>query len=234
MQGKILRFILLLVLIPLIYAFSYQAILFFQKIQLEDILFFLLGMGAYLLVYVIFLKHKIGFIETLVHELTHAVAALTIFQMPRKLVVDPDLGGGRAGVVETAGCFWVALAPYFLPLVTLPFLLIEPVIPSPFDKAVDFLIGFTLAFHLLRVFKDLRVKQTDITTTGTIFSAAVLIALNLIFLVIILAVVTGNYSGIWDYIKSSLARTVVAYQETYAAITSLELPDVRRFLTRGG
>lgn len=225
-MGKVLRFILLLPFIPLIYAFSCQALLFFRGIRLEEVAFFLLGLAVYLLLYVVFLNKRIDFLETLAHELTHAAAALAIFQMPRKLVVDPELGGKKAGVTETVGCFVVALAPYFLPIFTFPLLIVKPVVPSPFDKVVDFLIGVTLAFHYVRLLKDLLVKQTDITTTGTIFSAVFLIFLNLFLLVVILAVVSDNYSSIWEYFRSAFERTKVAYQATYEALRYVQLPSL--------
>jgi hypothetical protein len=225
-MGKVLRFILLLPFIPLIYAFSYQALLYLQEVQFKDVVFFLLGLAVYLLLYVMFWNKRIGFLETLEHELTHAAAALTILQMPKKLVVDPKLGGGKGGVTETVGCFWVALAPYFLPTFTLPILLIRPIVPPPFDNIVNFMIGFTLSFHYVRLIKDLLVKQTDITKTGTIFSAVTLIFLNLVFLVGILAVVAGDYSSIPMYITASFERTKTAYEATYAAIKSQDLPTL--------
>jgi hypothetical protein len=225
-MGKLLRFILLVPFIPLIYAFSYQALFYFQELRFEDVVFFLLGLAVYALLYALFWNKRIDFLETLEHELTHAAAAVAILQMPTKLVVDPESRGGKAGVTETVGCFWVALAPYFLPTFTLPMLLIRAVVPPPFDKAVNFAIGFTLAFHYVRLIKDLLVKQSDITKTGIIFSAVSLICLNLVFLVVILAVVTGDYSSIVEYAKASFERTKVAYKTTYAIIKSIDLPTL--------
>jgi len=232
-MSKLLRFILLLPFIPLICAFSYEAFLFFKGIEVKDIVFFLLGIGVYLLVYVVLLSGRIGFLETLEHELTHAAASLAVFHMPRKLVVDPEGGGKKAGVTETIGCFWVALAPYFLPLFTLPLLLLEPVVPSPFDRIVDSLIGFTLAFHYVRLGKDLRVKQSDITDTGAIFSFFVSVFLNLVFLVVVLAAVTGNYSGILEYFRASFATTKEAYKIAYEIIKSWKLPTLQGFPAQG-
>ena len=242
MMGKLVRFILLMPLLPAIYAFSHEAVLFVTQLKFEDLIFFLIGMAAYLLLYVVILAGRINFVETLEHELTHAVAALMFFQMPRKLVVDPgeaDNGNSgekgtakkgstkAAGVTETIGCFPVLLAPYFLPLFTLPLLLVKLVVPPPYDRVVDALIGFTLAFHYVRLFKDLRVKQSDITTAGTIFAAVVAIFLNLLFLVLILAVVTGTLAALPDYLTASIDRAKQAYVAVYEWIKSQEIftPD---------
>jgi hypothetical protein len=233
MIGKLLRFAVLLLFMPLIYAFSYEAVLFLGKTNLEDLLDFLFGIVAYLLLYVLFLNGRIGFLETLEHELSHAAASLTILHMPGKLVVDPQSGGKAAGVVETVGCFWVALAPYFLPLFTLPLLLLRPIMPPPFDRVIDFLLGSTLAFHYVRLIKDLRVKQTDITSTGCFFSFVFAIFMNLIFLLLILTVVTGGYSRLPEYVQASWNRTKAAYAAAYQAITTLQIPDLKGLFARG-
>ncbi len=238
MMGKLVRFMLLIPLLPAIYAFSHEAVLFVAQLNYEDLIFFLIGIAVYILLYVVILAGRIDFIEILEHELTHAVAALMLFQMPRKLVIDTEgvdkkngdeKGGAKkrdtqvAGVTETIGCFWVLLAPYFLPLFTLPLLLVKLVVPPPYDRAVDVLIGFTLAFHYVRLFKDLRVKQSDITTAGTIFAAVVSIFLNLLFLVLILALVTDTQASLPDYLTASIERAKQAYITVYEWVKSLEL-----------
>jgi hypothetical protein len=225
-MGKLLRFLFLIPSLPLIYAFSHEALLFFTQIEWKDTLFFLLGMVVYVLLYAVAFAGNIGFLETLEHELTHAGASLAIFKMPSKLVVDPKGGGKSAGVTETVGCFLVALAPYFLPLFTLPLLLLKPVVPPPFDRVIDFLIGFTLAFHYVRLYNDLKTTQTDITRTGTIFSFFFSVVMNLIFLVVILAVVTGRYAMIPEYFQTSWERTKATYQTAYEFIRSVDFEDV--------
>jgi hypothetical protein len=225
-MAKLLRFILLIPFIPLIFAFSYEALLFLMQIEWKDTLFFLLGIVIYLVLYAYAWHEQMAFLETLEHELTHAAASLAILHMPGKLVVDPKGGGKKAGVVETVGCVWVMLAPYFLPLFTLPLLLVKVVVPPPFDKIVDLLIGFTLAFHYVRLYNDLKVKQTDITETGTIFAVIVSVVLNLVFLLVILAVVTGQYSLIPEYFKASWERTKAAYQAIWEFIKSVDLANL--------
>ena len=220
-MGKLLNFVLLILLLPLIYAVSYEALLFFVQIEWKDTLFFLLGMAVYVLLYAVALTGKIGFLETLEHELTHAGASLAVFRMPSRLLVEP--GGGETAA---AGCFLVALAPYFLPLFTLPLLLLKPVVPPPFDRAVDFLIGSTLAFHYVRLYIDLKTEQSDITRTGTIFSVFFSVAMNLVFLVVILAVVAGQYSLILEYFKVSWERAKATYQTIIQFIRSVDFEDV--------
>lgn len=225
-MAKLLRFILLIPFAPLIYAFSYEVLLFLTQIEWQDTLSFFFGLGAYVLLYALIPAEKMAFLETLEHELTHAMASLAVLHMPSKLVVDPKARGKRAGVTETIGCFLVVLAPYFLPLFTLPLLLLKPVVPPPFDRVIDFLIGFTLAFHYTRLYNDLRVKQSDITDTGTIFSVVISVFLNLAFLLLILTVVTGSYSALPEYFKASIDRAKKAYQTLYQTIKSVDLTSL--------
>jgi hypothetical protein len=220
---KLLGPFLLLPFLPLLAAFSYEALLFIVGLKFEEVQFFLLGAVIYLFLYVIFLKGKIRFLETLEHELTHAAASIALVKMPTKLVVDVEKGGM---VERPKGCFLISLAPYFLPLFTLPLLLLKPIVPAPFDNVVDFLIGFTLAFHCVQVINSLRVEQTDITKTGTIVSVPLLVFLNLIFLVVILAVVSGNYGGILDYFQASWERTKEFYNWAIELVKSFTLPEV--------
>jgi hypothetical protein len=226
-MAKLFRFILLILFIPLIFAFSYEALLFLTQIEWKETLYFWLGFVVYLVLYAYSWHEQMAFLETLEHELTHAAASLSILQMPGKLVVDPKGGGKKAGVVETVDCVWVKLAPYFLPLFTLPLLVVKLVVPPPFDKIVDFLIGFTLAFHYVRLYNDLKVTQTDITETGTIFSFIVSVFLNLFFLLLILVVVTGQLSLIPEYFKVSWERTKAAYQTTWEFIKSVDLSSLQ-------
>ncbi|NIV31856.1 MAG: hypothetical protein GWN58_20925, partial [Anaerolineae bacterium] len=69
MMGKLVRFMLLIPLLPAIYAFSHEAVLFVAQLNYEDLIFFLIGIAVYILLYVVILAGRIDFIEILEHEL---------------------------------------------------------------------------------------------------------------------------------------------------------------------
>lgn len=69
----------------------------------------------------------------------------------------------------------LVLTPYYLPLFTLPLLLLRPIAPQSIQQDVDVLIGVTYAFHLLTSIKDFGWKQTDIKSMGRIFSTGAII-----------------------------------------------------------
>ncbi len=118
----------------------------------------------------------------------------------------------------------IYLAPYFLPLFTIPLLIARPFVEPTGNiiRIVDFFIGFTLSFHYFGLFKEFSPRQPDIAETGLLFSAGMTIVLNLVFLVIILGVVTGGHSQILEYFRLSLA----AAPEYYQAV----LDQLRRWL----
>lgn len=219
---RLLRFFARVSLIPLICALVLEAYLFVtSNVTLQALTWLLAGMGAYLLLYVVLFGSQgktIQFLETLKHELSHAVISLLLFQMPQVFSVDvrDRKVTGKTTVVgltgPAKGWFFNSLAPYYLPVFTIPLLPLKPILPLPLRNVADFLIGFSLALHYVTVVKQFRLYQTDIKNTGRIFSTTITLLFTLIWLVIILCVVTNNYAGIVTYFKSSGIRAMAMYK----------------------
>jgi hypothetical protein len=210
-MGKLFRLVVLLLLAPFVYAFLYEAYLFVSSnVTFEEIQWFALGLAIYLLLYVLFLRNRIQFVELFKHELAHALTSLLFFQLPQSFDVNP--GGGGVEIARTN--FVIRLAPYYLPVLTLPLLLLKPFVLPAIRPVIDFMIGVTLGVHYAFLFQDFHGGQTDITKTGTIFSIIFTFLLNVVFLVIILCVVIDDYGAILDYFKDSFNRGI----ETYKAI----------------
>lgn len=66
----------------------------------------------------------------------------------------------------------------------------------------------TLAFHILGLAQEFNSKQPDIQESGLIFSLLITVAMNVVFLVIILSAVLDNYQGIIDYLGRAFSRTI--------------------------
>jgi hypothetical protein len=227
---KLLRFFVRISLIPLIYALAYEAFLIVpSNVTVQSITWFLAGLGASLLMYLVLFGSQgkaVLFLETLKHELAHAAVSLMLFKIPETFTVDVSdekkKEKGKTGPAR--GCIFGALAPYYLPVLTIPVLLIKPVTPASLRNITDLAIGLTLAFHYVTAIKDFHFKQTDITKTGRIFSTIVVILFNIIWLVIILCVVTNNYAGIVTYFKGSVIRAVDIYKALFQAWPTKVLP----------
>lgn len=228
MIGRLARLGLLLLLAPLLYAFLEQAYLFARsEITFERIVWFLAGMVCYLLFYAIVFhgNQDYEFVETFTHELAHAVVSISLLQMPQGFIV--DLKNRKAEVQTRSRSPFTALAPYYLPLFTIPFLLLKPIVLPPFHSLVDFFIGFTLGFHYVLFLNDFRLRQTDITKTGIIFSFVLTFFLNILFLVIILCVVINCYQCILDYFKASFLGAVDAYKAALEWLRSEAIPRAK-------
>ena len=235
MLGRLIRLTVLILLAPLIYAFSYEAFLFFFRsgITVKSVQWFLLGVALAILIYAVLPRRITIFWEVFDHELTHLVTGLMFFRRPRAFVVAPEAVNGATGIEPGFGTIPITLAPYFLPLFTLPFLLAKPFLPSPFDEIANFLIGFTLALHYASLIAwEFRPSQPDFRTTGVIFSIVVTLFLNVVLLVVILAIVTGNYAGILDYFKNGWDRTVEAYGAALEFLQTGVIPAISEWLGR--
>jgi hypothetical protein len=228
---KLFRRLLLVVLAPFAYAFAVEAFsLVSTDISLEGIKWFLFGFGPTLPIYAA-LSHAhssvIHFIEVFRHELAHAAVSTLFLRPPKFFLVDVrDTGSRTVGLTgPVGGDFLAVLAPYYLPLFTLPLLLLRPIAPQSIQRVADLLIGVTYAFHLVTSIKDFSWKQTDIKSMGRIFSTGAIIMFQIVWLVVIVCVVTGNYAGIVSYFKSSAERGVDAYEVVFE-VAKTRLPPI--------
>ena len=91
----------------------------------------------------------------------------------------------------------------------------------------DVLIGATYAFHLVTAIKEFGPHQSDVTRTGVIFSYVFVALMHIVFLLMILLIVSGNYAGIADYFRAVWARAQAAYGATLGWITNSLVPALR-------
>lgn len=242
MIGVLVNFVLIILLAPAFFAFVYEGFLFVVAVfTLEaTTLWFLGGIALSLFVYVLFLWGNFGFVEHLLHELEHTVLYfLRTFKWPTRMEIDPEKGSKT--LVTDGGCLLLLLAPYYFPLLTVPFLLVKALVsffyswreaPLPTFVAgpLDLLIGATFLFHLVCTCQEFRFYQTDIKKTGRIASVIAVFFLNSMFVVLIVAVVTGAYAEFLDYLKATLPATVAAYQAVLDFSKTQVLPMVGNWI----
>lgn len=233
-MGKLFRLLLLSALAPFVYALVVEAFVFVAgNITFQSLTWFLAGFALFLAIYVL-LPHDtskaVRLIETFRHEAAHASVSIMFLQMPQIFTVDVRKeSAGKVGQTgPLRGWFLAYLAPYYLPLLTLPLLALKPFTPESMHNLMDLLIGVTFSFHCVTVAKDFHFKQKDIRTTGLIFSTVVVILFNIIWVVIILCVVTNSYAGIVDYFKDSVARGLDAYKLVLEVARDKLLPVLER------
>jgi hypothetical protein len=241
MIGLLFNFFLIALLAPAFYAFVYEGVLFLASVfSFEATKWFFGGIVLSLFVYVPFLHGNIGFVEHLLHEFEHAALPfLFTFKLPRRLEVDPE--EGSVVYVAYGGCALVALAPYYLPLLTVFFLglkalasvalsLLDAPIPQFLAVILDLLIGATLMFHLLCTVQEFRLSQPDIKRSGRIASIIAVLFLSFMFVLLSVAVVTESYTDLVDYGKAALATTQDAYQAVLDFAQTHVLPMVEGWI----
>jgi hypothetical protein len=226
-MGRRLFYLTLVALLgPLLVSFAYEGVLLLVSIcTLDATKWFLLGAVLSLSAYVLLLNNNIAFIEHLLHEIEHAALAFFFsFQLPRRMEIDPEQGS-EVTVARGGGCL-MTLAPYYFPLLTIPFLVLKALaalaffvleisFPTVLALALDLLIGATLIFHIMCTVKEFVSDQGDIKKIGFIASLIAVLFLNLMFVILSVVVVTGSYTECLEYIKTAAAATVNAYQTVY-------------------
>ena len=174
------------------------------------------GLLGYVLFYVVGLRRYVRFFSHYVHESTHALAAFLTLHQVRKLLVNPrpDPGEEISHVRFPSGIldFVVYLAPYCLPLLTLPFLLAKLLVTPPLAQVVDLLIGITMGFYYMDLLAGFGKSPTDFPGAGgMVFSAVVIVLANAIVLAIVLSFVSTDYPGILEYLRASWLRSLGHY-----------------------
>jgi hypothetical protein len=192
-MGRVIRFLIFLVLSPLLYTLCVEAYFELRQGWNTEALTYtgIGGIGGTLLLLALrrwpgTLPDNLEFLEILRHEMTHAFAALLVGSRVNELVVTNPQDGrsGAHGKVNhvpapLSGPF-ITLAPYCVPTFTIPFALLRLATGDACRNIIDIVIGFTLAFHYLSVFHDLQAPQSDISRTGYLFSLGFVVVINLV------------------------------------------------------
>lgn len=156
-------------------------------------LYFLKGVIAYLIIHLVL--YKPNYFYVLGHEVAHALATFICRGQVRSLHISARGGA----ILSTKSNFFIALFPYFFPTYTLFFWVVYFLLSvfrdvSAYTTHFLFLIGASLAFHLVMTIDSLKVKQTDILKTGYLFSVSLIYILNMLLVSFILSLVFGDFS----------------------------------------
>jgi hypothetical protein len=121
------------------------------------------------------------------HELTHALWVWLMGGRVSQFRVGSD--GGH--VVTTKANFWIALAPYFVPIYSILAIAIYGALSlflnmQPYGRLLYAVIGATWAFHFTFTCWMIPKNQTDLTDQGTFFSLVVIYLMNLLLLSVML------------------------------------------------
>jgi len=229
MWGRI-RLALAVLLAPFVLAFVYESCLFVvSNLKFYLASFVTYGFLVYAIIYLFISRFRIGFFETLEHEFGHAAAGVFLGMGIRGLLVRPKEEDSElvAWEGETKlvghGCYSVArLTPYCMPLLSIPLVAIRLFVLPSVEGVIDFLIGFSLAFHVVALIREFRFYQPDIKDTGRLFSLNLVSMINTFVLVAVPLLVCGDYSSISNYLKQSVVKGVEVYRTIYEIWKALD------------
>jgi hypothetical protein len=163
---------------------------------------FLGGAVAYALLWWWFIRHsRITFLQTLEHELTHALFALTTLHRVTRL----RAAWSRGGHIEFVGSgnWLITAAPYFFPTVCVVLLPICAIVPGLTTWWGDILLGAAFAYHVTSTLRETHPGQSDLKQLGWLFCLAFLPTANLVALGSLLAFAHGGTASLWQFLASS-------------------------------
>lgn len=166
---------------------------------------FLAGLLVCAIIY--FMGHRLPFLQVFGHEMTHALWSLIFRGRVRSFYASKY--GGQVKVTKSN--FLVSLAPYFFPLYTIAVVILSFFIDKRYQLAVFFLIGFTLAHHILSTIDSLKIRQSDITKTGLLFSMSLIFIVNLCVIIAIVDFVVAEVSFL-EFVEDGVGNTVEVFR----------------------
>ncbi len=202
MLDKITKFFWGLILIPLTAAscFHLPTLFFGNGAQWDSLTFIFLGAAVYFVFEGLFSRPMRTYVFG--HELTHALASMAVGGQVHSFHVSQKGGS----VTLSKSNFFVALAPYCVPLYTLMALLAYFIVRTQYPQtqvrwAALALTGATLAFHGSLTLFAIRQEQPDIKKTGTFFSLVFILLMNAWFLALISKLLFWRTVPLWVYTK---------------------------------
>ena len=212
-----LRILFFIACAPLFYAFVAQTLLFvFEHFSAMWSNWFAYGALFYAVLYAMLLWAKLGFLETFEHELAHMIMGYLFLHNIKHFRVD----WRHWGYVEFDRIpnTFVILAPYFLPVFTLPFLLVKPFVTASTHNFINFFLGLTLAFHLISTCREFSPRQSDISRVGLKSALIIVFVFNCIFAVLTLGFALEQYAAVGTYFKEAFLRAWKIYLWGYMKV----------------
>lgn len=213
MFKKLTRFLCGLLLVPITLSTFYHlpSLISLLDSRWDSLLFLFSGAVLYIVFETLFSRPMRTYVFG--HELTHALASLAMggkvhsFHMSKK--------GGSVSLSKTN--FFVALAPYSIPIYTFFILLIYFALRFwyPVHKIqIIFLglIGFSLAFHLSLTIFAIRQEQPDIQKTGFFFSLIFILLVNSWVLILLITLLFWEVFSLREFFLKTIKTQMVIWK----------------------
>jgi hypothetical protein len=211
-QGKssglvlFIKLIIGVLAIPLTYGVTvafYKSFVLIQELA-ANISYFTWGIASYVILHLLF--YKPTYLYVLGHESVHAGLAWVFGGKIKSFKVSEE--GGSVGTDKSN--FVIELGPYFIPIYAIIITIIYFVVASSYainGGLFVFLIGFTLAMHMISTIEVMKIRQPDIVKSGYLFSIVTVYILNIVVISFIFSLMFQTFSmhkffiDLWDQSK---------------------------------
>lgn len=172
-------------------------------------LFFLYGVGTYVVLHIVFYRPVFPYVFG--HELMHVISTWISGGKVKSFKAS-----AKGGEVKTSKSnSFISLSPYCFPIYTILLALLYSISALFFDVGryvltFIFLVGFSLAFHLIITVDFLKTKQPDLIKTGYILSLSLIYMVNISILGLILSLIFPDISFL-DFIQNSIQSAFNIY-----------------------
>lgn len=157
-------------------------------------------------------KANLETMETHIHEGAHQLVALCLGRRLHSFFVEQ-----HSGMVCTSGSEYthlpVALAPYCLPWLTLIYVVARVMIKPEWIGVYDMIIGLSVGFHGVCIYKQTRNNQTDINQFPLYFSYLYIATFLVLNILLVLVCVGKDYT-----IAKTMAYVLKDFWETILSI----------------
>lgn len=171
-------------------------------LKIADLMYMWVGIIAFVLTYFFWLKTRLRFLQSLDHELAHAITSLMFGNKLIELYVHDRMGGHVQYYSRGRGQILISLVPYVVRLPILFVLLLSALVQERTGvKLVHCLFGVTLAYSYISILEEAKPYQTDLTKHGLLFSYCAVVALNIIWFGIVASIILPKIT-LWHFIQA--------------------------------
>ncbi len=189
----LIKLILGILALPLTYGVTsafYNNIVLIKELA-ASLNYFTWGIASYVILHLLF--YKPTYLYVLGHESVHAGLAWVFGGKIKSFKVSQD--GGSVGTDKSN--FVIELGPYFIPIYAIIITVIYFVVASSYSingGLFVFLIGFTLAMHMISTIEVMKIRQPDIVKSGYLFSIVTVYILNIVVISFIFSLMFQTFS----------------------------------------
>lgn len=216
------KFILAWLLLPLAIALGLALVNVVQEWWLRDgssaSWFGLLCIGAFGWLVAYLLLPKPFWLYVFGHEFTHALAVYMTQGKVHDFKVTSQGGHIRSDKMN----WWIALAPYCVPLYTLIWLLlwwcVSYYFPGAVWRTLLFLgLGITWGFHITFTLYVMRWDQPDLVGQGYFFSLVTIFSFNVLFISVLFVALSPEITAV-RFLEAVWQQSIICYSTAWAVI----------------